>query len=94
MSAEVSMNSELCPVPRPGLDYRIRENSVREVQRALNAGASGVQAPKVDTKTDAERAANAARFHPLGNREVAPYGPPAVTMEDLISNPNRRRNRC
>jgi len=52
---------------------RVRENTEGEIQRALDVGAAGVQIPQVETREDAEAAANAARFRPIGNRGLSPY---------------------
>lgn len=52
---------------------RVCENSAPEIQRALDAGAAGVEIPQIETRTDAEAAVNAARFDPLGERGLSPY---------------------
>lgn len=52
---------------------RVRENSEAEIQRALDIGASGVEIPQIETRDDAEAAANAARFDPVGARGLSPY---------------------
>ncbi|ELZ85192.1 aldolase [Haloferax sp. Atlit-4N] len=53
---------------------RVRENAPGEIQRALDVGADGVQVPQVETADDARRAVNAAKFHPVGERGLSPYG--------------------
>lgn len=52
---------------------RVRENSPSEIQRALDIGASGVEIPQIETSKDAEAAAAAAHFDPLGERGLSPY---------------------
>lgn len=52
---------------------RVRSNTVPEIQRALDVGASGVEVPQVETRADAEAAVNAARFSPIGDRGLNPY---------------------
>jgi len=52
---------------------RVRENSPPEIQRALDIGAAGVQIPQIETLADAEAAADAARFDPVGERGLSPY---------------------
>jgi 4-hydroxy-2-oxoheptanedioate aldolase len=42
------------------------------ILRALDRGAHGVQVPHVDTAEDARRAVAAARYHPFGERGLAP----------------------
>lgn len=56
---------------------RVRENSPSEIQRALDIGASGVEIPQIETRSDAVRAAEAARFAPIGERGLSPYVPAA-----------------
>lgn len=53
---------------------RVAEGSKARIQRALDLGASGVQVPQVETEHDARRAVDAARFHPIGERGLSPYG--------------------
>lgn len=50
---------------------RIRINSRREIQQALDSGALGIQVPHVDTSDDARRVVDSAKFHPLGTRGFA-----------------------
>lgn len=52
---------------------RVRENAAPEIQRALDIGAAGVEIPQVETREDAERAARAARFSPIGDRGLSLY---------------------
>jgi 4-hydroxy-2-oxoheptanedioate aldolase len=52
---------------------RVRANTEQEVQRALDVGAAGVEIPQIETETDAEQAASAARFAPVGSRGLSPY---------------------
>lgn len=60
---------------RGGADpiVRVRSNSEAEIQRALDIGASGVEIPQIETLADAQEAANAARFDPIGERGLSPY---------------------
>ncbi len=52
---------------------RVRENAKPEIQRALDIGAQGVQIPQIETREDAEAAAAAARFDPVGERGLSQY---------------------
>lgn len=52
---------------------RVRENSGPEIQRALDIGASGVQIPQIENREDAEAAAAASRFDPIGERGLSKY---------------------
>lgn len=52
---------------------RVRSNTVPEIQRALDIGASGVEIPQVETREDAAAAVDAARFSPVGERGLNPY---------------------
>jgi 4-hydroxy-2-oxoheptanedioate aldolase len=49
---------------------RIPWNSAENVKRVLDAGAWGIVFPMVNTREEAERAVEAARYHPAGNRSV------------------------
>ena len=51
---------------------RVRENDPPQIMRILDIGAQGVQIPQVMTGEDAERAARAAKYAPLGNRGLHP----------------------
>jgi 4-hydroxy-2-oxoheptanedioate aldolase len=51
---------------------RVAANAPVEIAAALDAGASGVIVPRVDSADEAEAAAAAARFPPAGNRGVGP----------------------
>jgi 4-hydroxy-2-oxoheptanedioate aldolase len=51
---------------------RVTENDKGMVLKALNFGAKGVIAPHVNTKEDAERLVQSARFAPEGRRSAAP----------------------
>jgi 4-hydroxy-2-oxoheptanedioate aldolase len=66
---------------------RVRENSPPEIQRALDAGA-GVQIPQVETRADAEKAVNAARFAPIGERGFSQY----VRAGDYVGDPDFTEN--
>ena len=43
----------------------------KEIMRALDIGAQGVQVPMINTRADAESLARAARYYPLGERGMA-----------------------
>jgi 4-hydroxy-2-oxoheptanedioate aldolase len=49
---------------------RIPWNTPENFKRVLDAGAWGVVVPMVNSREEAERAVEAARYHPLGNRSV------------------------
>lgn len=52
---------------------RCRTNAEAEIQRALDIGTAGVQVPQVETRKDAKRAVEAARFDPIGSRGLSQY---------------------
>ena len=52
---------------------RVGANDPVMISRALDIGADAVQIPQISTKEDAERAAKAAKFAPLGERGVCPF---------------------
>jgi 2-keto-3-deoxy-L-rhamnonate aldolase RhmA len=52
---------------------RVRDNTVPEIQRALDIGTAGVQVPQVETAAEAEDAVRAARYPPLGERGLSQY---------------------
>lgn len=60
------------PSEKSDVIVRIPENSDAWIGRVLDAGARGVIIPMVETAAEAERAARAARFPPVGRRS---YGP-------------------
>ncbi len=49
---------------------RIPWNAPEHFKRVLDAGAWGVVVPMVNTREEAERAVEATRYHPVGNRSV------------------------
>lgn len=49
---------------------RIPWNDPQTFKRVLDAGAWGIVVPMVNTKEEAERAVEAARYYPMGNRSV------------------------
>jgi 4-hydroxy-2-oxoheptanedioate aldolase len=53
---------------------RIPWNTPENFKRALDAGAWGIVVPMVNSREEAERAVEAARYHPLGNRSVGGSG--------------------
>src|SRR5699024_1667558 len=52
---------------------RVRENSQTLIQHALDAGASGVQIPQINSADMARSAVQAAKFYPLGERGVCTF---------------------
>jgi 4-hydroxy-2-oxoheptanedioate aldolase len=52
---------------------RVRTNAPAEIQRGLDMGSGGVMVPQVENRADAERARDAARFSPLGERGLSQY---------------------
>jgi len=52
---------------------RIRENSQTMIQRALDAGALGVQIPQINNAEMAREAVRSAKFHPMGERGVCRF---------------------
>lgn len=52
---------------------RIRENSQTMIQRALDAGALGVQVPQINNAEMAREAVRSAKFHPMGERGVCRF---------------------
>lgn len=59
--------SELTPI------VRVTGNDPAKIVRALDIGAQGVQVPQICTQADAEKAIEAARFAPKGNRGVCRF---------------------
>jgi 4-hydroxy-2-oxoheptanedioate aldolase len=53
---------------------RIPWNSPENFKRVLDAGAWGIVVPMVNSREEAERAVEATRYHPLGNRSVGGSG--------------------
>src|SRR3990172_12592200 len=49
---------------------RVGENSPNLIKRVMDAGAYGVIVPMVNSKEDAEKAVNAVKYPPVGNRGV------------------------
>jgi 4-hydroxy-2-oxoheptanedioate aldolase len=68
MAAELT---GLTPIARP------RTNSPEAILRVMDRGAMGVQVPHVNTASDARRAVEAVKFHPLGTRGLAAGTRPA-----------------
>lgn len=65
--AAAAQNRGVAPI------VRVRANDEAEIQRALDIGSAGVQVPQIETRADAERAVEAARFGPIGNRGLSQY---------------------
>ena len=49
---------------------RVMENNPNLIKRFMDIGAHGVIIPMVNSKSDAERAVNAVKYHPMGTRGV------------------------
>ena len=62
-----SENCNLAPI------IRVSENSPYLIGKALDTGAIGIQVPNVSSKLEAERAVEAAKFYPKGNRGVCRF---------------------
>ena len=62
-----AQNRDVAPI------VRCRANDEAEIQRALDIGTAGVQVPQVETRADAKRAVEAARFDPIGSRGLSQY---------------------
>ncbi|NLN31088.1 MAG: aldolase, partial [Bacteroidales bacterium] len=52
---------------------RVGENNESMISKALDIGAQGVQVPQVNTRQDALRVVEAAKFSPEGNRGVCRF---------------------
>ena len=59
-----------CPVM-----YRVRSNSADLIKAALDAGAAGVCVPFVNSRSDAEKVVQAAKYAPVGSRGFGPWRP-------------------
>jgi len=68
----VDAGAGLGPGPRTEGIVRVAENSPTAIGRALDAGASGVIVPLIDTAGQAAAAVSAVKYPPLGRRS---YGP-------------------
>jgi len=68
MAAELS---GLTPIARPWA------NTPEAILQVMDRGVMGVQVPHVNTASDAQRAVQAVKFHPLGNRGLAARTRPA-----------------
>lgn len=56
-----------------GVMVRVASNSEEEILKALDAGASGVIVPHIETAADCERAMANIKYPPQGNRGFSPY---------------------
>lgn len=63
LAAEANRMNSIIRVPKLDSSY---------VLRALDVGAHGVQIPHISTKEDAKQAVSYAKYHPLGERGLAP----------------------
>ena len=90
MAAELA---GLTPIARPWT------NSPEAILRLMDRGAMGVQVPHVNTASDARRAVESVKFHPLGNRGLAAGTRPArygfgVSAPDYVAEANRETLVC
>ena len=67
---------------------RVGWNDPREIQSVLDAGAYGLIVPMVNTYDDAERAAGASRYPPLGYRSLGPNRAPFYAGSDYFDHAN------
>jgi len=63
------MFAAMTPSPTAPM-VRIPWNTPEHFKRVLDAGAWGIVVPMVNSKAEAERAVEATRYHPVGNRSV------------------------
>lgn len=70
---------------------RIPWNTPEHFKRCLDAGAWGVVVPMVNSREEAERAVEACRYHPLGNRSVG-GGRHALSFDTAATDYYRRAN--
>ena len=90
MAAELT---GLTPIARPWT------NSPEGILRVLDRGAMGVQVPHVNTASDAKRAVEAVKFHPMGTRGLAAGTRPAGygltgSASDYVQEANRETLVC
>lgn len=52
---------------------RVAKNDEALILQALDVGASGVIVPHIESREDAEKAVDHARYHPIGHRGFSPY---------------------
>jgi len=52
---------------------RVTENNPSLILRALDIGAQGIQIPQIANQSDAEKAVQAAKYHPQGDRGVCRF---------------------
>jgi 4-hydroxy-2-oxoheptanedioate aldolase len=70
---------------------RVGVNQAGPIGRALDAGAAGVIVPLVNTPDEAQLAANACRYPPLGSRSYGPtrsslrFGPDPTVVNDSVA---------
>jgi 4-hydroxy-2-oxoheptanedioate aldolase len=78
----------ITPVVRPP------RNEASTILRYLDMGAQGVFIPNIHSKADAEMAVRNAKFHPVGQRGLGPYGrwarqlPAETPLADFIRHTN------
>lgn len=73
---------------------RVSDNHPTEIRKVLEIGAEGVIVPHINTREDAERAVQAAKFSPEGNRgfyslaRSNSFNIPSISMEDYTRRSN------
>ena len=82
MLAAVSA-SETAPI------VRVSENRPGEIGRALDAGATGVMCPTVNSAEEAQRFVAACRYAPMGVRSVGPLRAALYAGADYVAHANR-----
>lgn len=55
---------------------QVRVSSLEDVTKLLDAGATGIVIPDVNTLERAQKGVSAVKFHPLGSRGMYPVAPP------------------
>lgn len=73
---------------------RVAVNDPGLIGRALDAGASGIICPMVNTVADAQRLVDAAKYPPLGARSWGPYRARATGKGDYFAEANRTTLAC
>ena len=68
---------------------RVHHNEPSLISRTLDVGANGVMVPHINTKADAERAVQAAKYYPIGTRGTsASRGTFGMDLKDYYANAN------
>jgi len=67
---------------------RVAGNAADQIGRALDSGAQGVIVPMVSTVAEAEAAASACRYPPVGTRSCGPVRSAAYALADYMASSN------